>query len=195
MSNPKVQNPSKKVKPKITQKRLKELLHYDPDTGLFQWKVRLSNSTKIGDIAGAKDGHGYIGISIGRRSYNASRLAFLYMKGYFPEYDVDHRNRIRDDNKWENLRHATRSCNTRNCSISKRNKSGVTGVHWHNQTKRWASSIRIMYKNKHLGEFENLRDAAQARWDAEVKHGFPNCNTTSTAYLYLHGNQEAGHDV
>ena len=114
-------------------------------------------------------------------------LAFLYMEGYFPENFVDHKNRIRDDNRWKNLRHVSHLCNMRNQSVAKNNVSGVTGVIWNSQRKRWRGSITIMNKNEFLGHFMTMKEAVRARWDAEVKYGFPNCNTTSSAYVFLQG--------
>jgi hypothetical protein len=169
---------------KLTQKRLKEVLHYDPETGMFTRKTNCGGA-KIGDIAGCINDIGYITISIDYKKQHAHRLAFLYMEGYLPEDDVDHINRIRNDNRWENLRHVSKSCNSRNLGISKHNKSGITGVYWNGS--KWCSQICIKNKTKALGTFENKTDAAQARWEAEVEYGFPNCNSTSTAYQYLQG--------
>jgi hypothetical protein len=168
----------------LTQKRLKELLHYDPETGIFRWRVKHTNRVKIGDIAGWENDE-YIIMNIYSEPYKAHRLAWLYMEGYLPEHEVDHRDRIKDNNKWENLRHVSHQCNMRNKVVYKNNKSGVTGVSWHKAEKKWMSYITIMRKLIHLGYFVNLKEAAQARWEAEVKYGFPNCNSTSSAYLYL----------
>ena len=171
----------------LTQNRLKELLHYDPETGIFTWRVS-RRGAKSGSVAGVHD-NGYIRIKIDYELYLAHRLTFLYMEGYFPEYHVDHKNRIRDDNRWSNLRHVSRQCNQRNASIAKDNTSGITGVCWHKNNKKWMSRITIEGNHDNIGSFDSLRDAAKARWDAEVKYGFPNCNTTSSAYQYLQENE------
>ena len=121
----------------LTQNRLKELLHYDPETGIFTWRVS-RRGAKSGSVAGVHD-NGYIRIKIDYELYLAHRLTFLYMEGYFPEYHVDHKNRIRDDNRWSNLRHVSRQCNQRNASIAKDNTSGITGVCWHKNNKKWIS--------------------------------------------------------
>ena len=120
----------------LTQERLKELLDYNPDTGVFTRRVSVQGC-KAGDIAGCLNGKGYRRISVDSKVYVASRLAFLYMGGYLPEYDVDHINRIRDDNKWSNLRHVSRQCNMRNGSRRSTNTSGITGVCWCKQYKKW----------------------------------------------------------
>jgi len=118
-------------------------------------------------------------------SYKAHRLAFLYVDGYTPENDVDHINRNKDDNRWLNLRHVSRSCNMRNRSLLSNNTSGVNGVHWRGSRNRYIASIRVNKKLFHLGSFYDLSGAVFARWKGEVKYDFPNCNTTSSAYEYL----------
>lgn len=171
---------------KLTQKRLKELLSYDPETGVFVWVVQKSNNIKVGQIAGCVNKvTGYRDIMINGRTYKSSRLVWLYIKGYFPEHQMDHINRIKNDDRWENLRHVSSQCNTRNCNVSKNNKSGITGVSWRETHKKWYARIMISGKAVHLGSFKSKLDATKARWNAEVKHSFPNCNTTSSAYLYL----------
>ena len=82
----------------LTQSRLKELLHYNPETGIFTWLVS-KKGVKIGNIAGSVNSIGYRYISVDRILYKASRLAWLFIEGYFPENDVDHINRIRDDDR------------------------------------------------------------------------------------------------
>ena len=115
---------------KLTQKRLKELLHYDPSTGIFTWLVALSKKVKIGDIAGHIDSKGYRHIGVDCDVYRASRLAWLYMEGYFPEHEVDHEDRVRHNDRWKNLRHLTHSCNLKNRGVNSNNTSGITGVNW-----------------------------------------------------------------
>lgn len=169
---------------KITQERLKELLDYDPDTGVFTWKISRKGIKK--KIAGSMHKNkGYLIIGLDSKDYKAHRLAFLYMEGYLPENDVDHIDRNRINNKWNNLREVSRSCNLRNCNISKINTSGITGVSWSKQLNKWKAQITILNKNISLGYFKDIADAATARWNSEVKHGFPNCSTTSSAYNYL----------
>jgi len=169
----------------ITQDRLKELLHYNPETGIFTRNLFLSNRTRCGGMAGTAHSAGYITISVDNKKYFTHRLAFLYMEGYIPENQVDHINRIRDDNRWINLREVSHSCNMRNASVGKNNTSGVTGVSWDKASNKWRAIIRVLGINKHLGIFESFNDAVTARWNGEVKYGYPNCNTTSSAYEYL----------
>ena len=104
----------------LTQARLKELLHYDPSTGIFTRLKTVSNNGKKGAIAGGVCKiNGYRRIVVDYKTCIASLLAWLYMEGYWPEHEIDHINRIKHDDRWENLRHVTHQCNVRNSSISK----------------------------------------------------------------------------
>lgn len=188
----------------MTYELVRKLMDYDPHTGVFLWRerspdffnyttnpVRMCNTwnTKCRNkVVGFKNRKGYIELRFFKRTYFLHRLAFLYMEGYLPENQVDHINRIRDDNRWCNLRVVSQQCNSRNCGLAKNNKTGVTGVYFSKKDKRWVAKIKVNYKSIDLGGFINFNDAVQSRWDAEVKYGFPNCNTTSTAYNYLKNN-------
>lgn len=169
----------------MTQKELKQYLNYDPDTGVFTWKVTKRKDMKPGSIAGTISVNGYWVIRINDKLYYAHRLAFLYMEGYFPEHQVDHINRIKDDNRWCNLREVSRQCNSKNCGPSSKNTSGIVGVIWLKRDNKWCSRIAINKKQIGLGTFESKADAARARLEGEKKYGWPTCNTTSSAYLYL----------
>jgi len=172
---------------KLTQERLKELLHYEPKTGVF-YRKKSSRSALVGDIAGTRNPKDYIRITLDRKFYTAHRLAFLYMEGYFPENDIDHIDRNPSNNKWENLREVSRSCNARNCKPRSNNTSGVTGVNYYNKrrpNKPWMARIKVSNKRIILGYFATKEEAVKARWEAEVEYSYPSCNTTSTAYEYL----------
>lgn len=169
----------------ITQEELKSKLCYDPLTGVFTWIARNTNKTKPGDQVGCLDGAGCVNIWVHGKSYRAHRLAFLWIEGYFPENEVDHINRNKADNRWCNLREVSTQCNSRNRGVRKTNSSGVTGVYPHGKLSKWVSQITENGKSHFLGQFKNFEDAVKARWEAEKKYGFPNCNTTSSAYEYL----------
>jgi HNH endonuclease len=151
----------------LTQAELKELLHYDPATGVFTWLVAAAKSIKVCSIAGNLKSSGYNHIQIKGKGYLAHRLAWLYVKGCWPEAEIDHLNRIRNDNRIDNLRdvtHMQNRCNTSN------NVSGVPGVAWHKLGKKWQVQIRVAGKSKSLGYFTNIEDAAAARREAELKY-------------------------
>jgi len=172
----------------LTQKRLKEVLKYDPETGEFTWIDVTNWSIKIGSIAGSRSHSGYRDVRIDGVKYRAHRVAFLYMDGYLPENRVDHVNRLKDDNRFDNLREVSVQCNSRNCKVMYTNTSGVTGVNWDKERRKWSAEIRVHPKNIKLGRFISFSGAVMARWLAEVKYDFPNCNSKSSAYLYLKDN-------
>lgn len=152
--------------------RLLQLLHYDPDTGIFRWIVKPAQRVKIGDIAGSVDAGGYIVIEITGKNYKAHRLAWFYMTGEWPSCDVDHRDGVPSNNTWTNLREAAGSVNHVNTAIYKSNTSGVKGVSWHKVSGKWVASIGHNKRSIHLGCFDNMDDAIRARYEAEkLYHG------------------------
>jgi len=142
-------------KKKLTQKRLKELLRYDPETGEMVWLVARSNIIKPGDTAGGLGSDGYWRIRTNNKLYRRARLAFLYMEGYFPEHQVDHWNRVRIDDRWVNLRHATHACNMQNRGVQVNNTSGVTGIRWRKKGKKW----RVRYRGIYYGSYQDFTQA------------------------------------
>jgi hypothetical protein len=155
----------------IDQKRLKELLHYDPETGHFTWKVSRGRANARG-VAGYSDTNGYVLIKIDGKNYSAHRLAFLYIEGAFPQCEVDHINHDRADNRWANLRPVTRDQNMRNIPRYKNNTSGITGVRWIVEMQKWRAQISVNGKYHHLGLFEDFNEAVERRKLAEKEHGF-----------------------
>lgn len=151
----------------LTQARLKELLHYDPETGQFRWLVKFSRQ-QPGGTAGTRDAHGYKVIRVDCRLYKAHRLAWLYVHGAWPAKGIDHINRQRDDNRITNLREACQSMNTMNQGVRLNSRSGVTGVVWREDRQKWTAQIRIGYRMVHLGVFKSKDDAAAARKKAEA---------------------------
>jgi hypothetical protein len=112
----------------ITQARLKEVLHYSPDTGEFVWLTNPRNQRKVGKLAGSVTADGYATIGIDGFYYKAHRLAHLYMTGILPTDYIDHINGYRNDNRWDNLRNATRQQNQHNSGKAVNNTSGFKGV-------------------------------------------------------------------
>ena len=160
----------------LTQKRLCEVLEYSPETGIFVWKVSLARRIKTGDIAGSPHLLGYVSIKIDNKAYLAHRLAFLYMRGYFPENDVDHLDGIKNNNRWNNLRHASRSCNFQNRKLQTNSTSGFIGVRWHKRHKKWYSRICIYRKTIHIGCYNTPEEAALARCHYENQCPDWTCN-------------------
>lgn len=159
----------------ITQKRLKEVLDYNPKTGMFAWKIPTGRRKKIGVSAGYLCQSGYIEIGVDKKRYKAHRLAWFYMYGEFPKGEIDHINNCRSDNRICNLKLSTRSKNLKNHSgLYKTNTSGVTGVSHckNNGNWTWKAFIASEGKQIHLGYFDNMKDAVVARKEAEKKYGF-----------------------
>lgn len=152
----------------LTQARLKELLRYDPDTGIFRWKVRTSNRVKVGDAAGWPN-KGYVLIKVDGEVYMAHRSAWLYQTGQWPAEQTDHRNGIGDDNRWGNLREATCGQNQQNRSKHSNNTSGLIGVYWVKNAQRWRAQICVDGRQRYLGYFHNKESAHEAYLVAKAK--------------------------
>lgn len=152
----------------LTQDRLKELLHYDPATGIFTW-LRPCNrfsQVKPGDFAGALHKRGYIHIKVEGRCYKAHRLAWLYVYGRWPAPAIDHINRDKKDNRLTNLREVTHLKNMQNKSIYRQNVSGRPGVTPHRNTGRWVAQVQVNHRNHYLGIFDTPELAANAYHEA-----------------------------
>jgi len=164
----------------LTQECLKKLFHYDQGTGYF---IRLKSSRgrygKIGSIAGTINPiTGYVGIKIGDKKYYAHRLAVFYVTGIWPKNEVDHINGIRSDNKWINLREASRLENRQNLrnALSNNKSTGLLGVS-DSPNKDGTFRARIMFNGQlmHLGIFKTADEAHQKY--LEVKRRIHEFNT------------------
>jgi len=160
----------------ITQDRLKELLDYDAETGIFTWKSSRSGTNGAGSEAGAVDSKGYRQIAINGVLSLAHRLVFLYIDGYMPENSVDHINRNKLDNRRVNLREVSKQCQMRNRDVRRDNSSSVTGVVWHKRSSSWRARIGVNGKHRNLGHFTDLLEAAYHRYAGEQCLGFPDCD-------------------
>lgn len=158
----------------ITLEYLKSILDYEPDTGIFTWKVRKSKKIRIGDIAGCKcknKNSYYIKIRIDGCTYSANRLAFFYVYGWLPD-EVDHidNNGPKTDNRICNLRAATKSQNRYNVGIRSDNTSGFKGVSFDNTAKKYRARIYIDGKETFLGNYHTPEEAAAAYAEASEKY-------------------------
>jgi hypothetical protein len=98
----------------LTAELVRDLLDYAPESGIFIWKKDRSTKVHAGDIAGSLMANGYVKIGISSSYYLAHRLAWLWVTGEWPQEQIDHINRVIDDNRWVNLREATGSQNVAN---------------------------------------------------------------------------------
>lgn len=156
----------------ITQKRLKEVFDYNGETGMFTWKITKSSKSIKGNLAGSVSDKGYLTVRIDGGFYRLHRLAWLYITGSHPEGQIDHIDRNKTNNKFNNLRITSNTENCRNKTMNKSNTTGVTGIYWRKSTKKWQVSIKVNYKSVHIGCFNNLKDAITARKDANKKYKF-----------------------
>ena len=122
---------------------------------------------QAGNLAGTYDPKGYLKILYRGRLYMGHWLAWLYIYGKLPDHEIDHINGNPTDNRISNLRDVTRKQNMENKKIYKTNKSGYSGVTWHNRDKKWNVRIGHYGKRISLGYFDNLNDAIAVRIKAE----------------------------
>jgi hypothetical protein len=151
------------------QTKLKETLSYDEDTGIFTWLINAGKNRSMGKVAGHVDKSGYVFIRFNGFLWRAHRLAFLYMTGEVP-IQVDHKDRVRSNNKWNNLRECDYSSNSANSKRPSTNTSGYKGVHWSNWNKRWQASIIVKGKPKFLGLYDDPAVAHEAYKKAAVEN-------------------------
>lgn len=138
-------------------------LSYDPVTGILRWRVS-SGSATAGKVAGSKitDQDPYSSVKIDGKRFGCHRVAWVIMTGVWPKHLVDHRNRNKGDNRWENLREATGTLNNMNSRLNSRNRSGYRGVHYCNTRKKWIARICTNRKQRDVGQFATKEEAARA---------------------------------
>lgn len=156
-------------KDQITHEMVRDLLDYDPETGIFTWKYRPFarrgwNAKYAGTQAGALMPIGYVCVSIFKYRAYAHRLAVFWMTGEWPPHEVDHINATRDDNRWANLRLATHEQNLQHRARHNRNSStGIKGVFPAAYAPgKWKAAIIFRGYNIHLGTFTKIEEAEAA---------------------------------
>lgn len=145
----------------ITAERLRELLDYDPETGAFRWR-RGRGKMRAGALAGSLQSAGYSQIYIDGRNYTAHRLAWLYVTGRWPGGEIDHADGDRLNNRFANLRNASRSENNANSRRRYNNRSGYKGVSFFKSAGLFAACIAKDGRRFHLGYFQRAEDAHAA---------------------------------
>lgn len=166
-----VKERAKKAYPILTPARARELLDYDPETGIFTWRVTRTN-IPAGTQAGYVGPDGYGQLRIDMRLYKTHRLAWFWVNGEWPPVHVDHINGDPSDNRITNLRLADEAQNARNARMKKSNKIGVKGVSWDASKRRWRADICVDRKRIALGRFNTIHEAQAAyQGAAELLHG------------------------
>lgn len=144
----------------VSLDRLKQLLHYDPETGTFTWLIDRSNKVKAGHIAGGITNKGYNVIGLNGQLIKSSRLAWFYMTGEWPKHEVDHKDRNRWNDCWDNLQDITHIENQANRGVSSTNIIGVKGVSL--RGGKYAARITRNHITTNLGTFETIEEAIKA---------------------------------
>lgn len=169
----------------ITQELVRKLFNYNPKTGILTRRISGRCSNK-GDIAGRTNFDGYLGISINKKNYLIHQIVWLYVYGLLTtkenKLQIDHINRIKNDNRLCNLRITNQTGNNQNRNLYIRNNiSDVVGVSFRQYT--WIAYITISKKNIYLGQYITKLEAVKARYKAELKYDWLNKNSTAKQYL------------
>lgn len=151
----------------LTAEKVRELLDYDPETGVFTWRVAKGRKSK-GMPAGCIDHYGYVQIGIDGTRYKGHRIAWLIVTGAWPNDEIDHVNGVKNDNRLENLREANRFTNMQNLlRPMEGNTSKLLGVCWDTARQSFIAQIRVKGKNKFLGRFADPSEAHAVYLDAK----------------------------
>ncbi len=139
----------------MTQEKLKEILHYNPDNGIFTWLINANYSNKKGTVAGRLSK--YYQIQYKNKKYYSHRLAWLYIYGEHPKNQIDHINRDKTDNRISNLRDITDQEN----KMNKENLS-VCYINYKSSAKRWIVTLSRSYNNGKTKHIASLKTEVEA---------------------------------
>jgi hypothetical protein len=154
----------------LTAQRLRELLHYDPATGVFTRNTSSGTRWKAGQIAGSVT-EGYWAIRVDGRLYKSHRLAWLYVYGHWPFEQIDHIDGNCSNNAISNLRDVSNAANQQNLHGAHRDSaSGLLGVFFHKERSLWVAKICVNGKPLHLGRFTSAEEAHHAYIAAKRKY-------------------------
>lgn len=161
------------IKSGLTSEALKQIIKYDPQTGKFVWLNKSLARTDYQLFVNGIKENPYLLIRINKRNFLCHRLAWLYITGKWPSDMLDHINGDKSDNRFCNLREATRSQNCGNHHrLRPTNTSGFRGVSPRKENGKWRATIRLEGKIKSLGTFDSP-EVAKAAYDKafKEKHG------------------------
>lgn len=152
----------------LSADRARQVLSYDPITGIFRWQLSASARRMAGQIAGTLSKWGYIRIRVDGYMYYAHRLAWLIQTGSFPVGHIDHRNRIKSDNRWKNLRPAT--CAQNRINALARARDDVKGYIYVKRRKKFVARAKRNYAHVYIGAFDTAEaaHAAYIKWTNAV---------------------------
>lgn len=160
----------------LSAAELRELVHYDPDTGVFTRRAHVNSRAPAGAVCGSVRKYGYLEFRVKGRLHKAHRLAWLYMTGEWPARVIDHINGITSDNRWANLRHVDCATNIQNMRrpMKTNQTTGVLGVTFSKKYKHFKAQLSVDGKTKYLGVFKTAEDASAAYLAAKRTH-HPGC--------------------
>lgn len=144
----------------ITQDFVRSIFDYHPD-GYLVWKER-RNGIRPDRKVGSKTDAGYIITGLNGKYIYVHRLIWLWHTGKHPEFELDHIDCVKDNNRIENLREASRLENSCNKKLRKDSTSGFKGVSWHKRVKQWQARVCFNKKRHHLGYFDTPEEASAA---------------------------------
>jgi hypothetical protein len=168
---------------------LRRFLRYEPETGKLFWKRRVASDFNHGKYSPERsalifngrmadrealnclDDKGYLHGTFAGKKLKAHRAIWVIVTGQWPE-EVDHINHKKSDNRWSNLRAVTREQNSRNRGIQKNNTSGITGVRYAPEHRKWIAQIHVNKRLRYLGLHKTREEAVSARHAAELEYGF-----------------------
>lgn len=154
------------MKQKIVEvSRLRELLHYDKDTGHLHWIEEGVYQRPVGTVAGCRCRDGYIRITIDGKKYAAHRVAYALVNGHFPSLILDHINGVKDDNRWGNLRDCNYKQNSFNAKRRTVTSTGVKGVSKCRKTGKFV--VRVGHEN--YGVYKDLELAELVAQEVRTK--------------------------
>lgn len=154
----------------ISQEELRRLFDYNPETGVLSRLVKTGRNCSLGPVSSTPNNNGYILVRVGGRKHSAHRIIWAWMTGVRPDIDIDHRDLNKANNKWSNLRLATRSQNQANCNLPANNTSGKKGVSYCSKRMKFQAQIRVDDRLIFLGRFGKLEHAAAAYDKAAKQH-------------------------
>jgi hypothetical protein len=156
----------------ISQQRLLEVIEYEPENGIFRWRITKNKRAAVGVVAGNLAVNGYVRIFVDGQSYFAHRLAWFYMTGAWPEAQIDHRDGVRNNNRWANLRCVTNAQNACNSRTPTHNTSGFKGVSWSKVAGKWHAYVKVDGARRNLGMHDDIATAARVVSEARKRlHG------------------------
>ena len=163
------------------------LLTYDEAHRQYQYNPTTGEliSRRLKKATSRQDKEGYVRLKIKGRDVFAHRVAFMMYHGYYPEGQIDHINRVKYDNRIDNLREASATCQNRNKPPQSNNSSGVKGVSYTAKTKKWKAAIKINGKWHYLGQYEDFYEAVAHRFAAEQCLNWAGCDSDSPAKLFM----------